>query len=145
MCFYVDLLCRHLSLRILVIGRFLATQAGDQGPYERFVEASRKMGRLRLSVFALEEMALDGSTVVLSILIVLAGYVQLQPVPQDAAMVKFLGWYVSFAGVTRELFILSGAGVIVLTIVVRAVFWRRNKQLQELAASWPRAKPEHKA
>jgi hypothetical protein len=73
-CVYVDLLCRHLSLRILVIGRFAAGSADDEGSgaafaaYERFVERARALPSTRgtRSVFALEDWALSGSSYALS-------------------------------------------------------------------------------
>jgi hypothetical protein len=43
-CLYIDLLCRHLSLRILVIGTYM--RGKDEDPYaeyEDFVEDARKL------------------------------------------------------------------------------------------------------
>ena len=69
-CFYVDLLCKHMSLRIIVIGAFLrfGSKAEEDAAYESFVSEARAMGpRKNMNTFAFEEWALDGSTVVLSL------------------------------------------------------------------------------
>lgn len=61
LCAYVDVLCRHLSLRIKVIGRFRNVRGAETGEgqdpryyrdYESFVEAVGKKG-----VFSLESTA----------------------------------------------------------------------------------------
>lgn len=85
-CVYVDLLCLHLTLKMLVIGRFLASlESSDPtlnavASYERFVQLAREapLGtktesterRRTGNVFALEEWALSGSTFVLSLALV---------------------------------------------------------------------------
>src|SRR5215831_2425030 len=70
-CFYVDLLCRHMSLRIIVIGAFLRFRSKEEdAAYESFVSEARAKG-----AFAFEEWALDWSTVVLSVLVGLVGLV----------------------------------------------------------------------
>lgn len=81
-CVYVDLLCRHLSLRILVIGRFLAAEGRREGTlsafaaYEDFVQRSRALpardGRGG-SAFDLEDWALSWSSLVLSLAIAVYG------------------------------------------------------------------------
>src|SRR5450631_3789478 len=69
-CFYVDLLCRHVSIRIMVIGTFIRLGfCGVETAYEGFVEKTRK----KLDVFLLEDWVLQGSTIVLSSLIMLGG------------------------------------------------------------------------
>jgi hypothetical protein len=74
-CFYVDLLCKHMSLRIIVIGAFLRFRANEEdAAYESFVSEARAMGpKKNMNTFAFEEWALDGSTVVLSLLVMLVG------------------------------------------------------------------------
>jgi hypothetical protein len=68
-CVYVDLLCRHLSLRMLVIGAFIrgttAAEARMLRDYETDVERKRP-------TFALEEWAIAWSTLVFSITV--SGY-----------------------------------------------------------------------
>src|SRR5436309_2289100 len=77
-CVYVDLLCRHLSLRIVVIGAFLrspgAQEAREEGEltakYEKWAESARRLSRApdqrrenkTISAFDLEDWALEYST-----------------------------------------------------------------------------------
>ena len=75
---YVDLLCRHLSLRILVVGTFMRTQRDDPAgatlaAYEDFARRSRDLpGEKARSAFDLEDWALSWSTMAVSAAI--AGY-----------------------------------------------------------------------
>jgi len=65
---YVDLLCKHITLRIMVIGTYLrkldelSRAPGDVLDYEGFVERARK----KVQPFELEDWVMDGSTLVLS-------------------------------------------------------------------------------
>jgi hypothetical protein len=75
-CVYVDLLCRHLSLRILVIGSFLRSR-GDGDPslkrladYEERVDEARQRG-----AFDLEEWALAWSSYALSLAVAVYGVI----------------------------------------------------------------------
>jgi hypothetical protein len=80
LCFYADQLCRHLTLRILVIAAFLRSHAtDDQKIYEDFV---LKIGRTRVApcargplrhFFKFEDIALDWSTIFLSALVLVVG------------------------------------------------------------------------
>jgi len=67
-CLYIDAVCKHNDIRILVIGRFLGLRRSGSfaAEYERFA------GSLR-SVFGLEAFALSFSTMVLSSGIAAAG------------------------------------------------------------------------
>jgi hypothetical protein len=134
-CFYVDLVCQHYALRILVIARFLALSAsGEQAAYERFVERSRQMGRRRINVFALEDWVLDGSTYILSLLVMLAGFVLPSlggPAPADGAL---LAGFMRLGDLERDALIGSGAAGIVLTLIGRLRFARRARMLKELAS-----------
>lgn len=82
-CIYTDVLCAHMNLRIMVIGRYLRTvPAGNQSweGYEKFVQAARSMHRPPLvpdgrrsasvSAFVLEDWALRWSTTGLSGLLI---------------------------------------------------------------------------
>lgn len=79
-CFYVDLLCYHNTLRILVIGRYFANNGC---PYEKFIsqvgtalekiEPSRKGASY---LFELEDWALIYSTLLLSAFVMILGIVQ---------------------------------------------------------------------
>src|ERR1022692_3350631 len=95
-CVYVDLLCRHLSLRILVIGTFLWTPAVDAASeaeasewgvlraYEEHVQKARELDRRlcprltdrwsKHTAFALEDGALTWSTLALSTALLVYGY-----------------------------------------------------------------------
>jgi hypothetical protein len=80
-CFYVDLLCRHESLRILVIAAFLRSQssstddgARQEAAYEQFVKKkARPTGPGKNSVFAFQDYALEWSTGLLSLLFLVTG------------------------------------------------------------------------
>jgi hypothetical protein len=109
-CLYVDLLCHHLSLRILVIGSFLRTPRGGQpteaseenteaavlADYEKHAAemrtlqlsppslrdrarglkvSARLLTQRKVSAFDLEDWALSGSTLVLSLLVFAYGIV----------------------------------------------------------------------
>jgi hypothetical protein len=77
-CFYVDLLCRHESLRILVIAAFLRSQsnstdgeARQEAAYEQFVK--KKARTEKESVFVFQDYALEWSTGLLSLLFLVTG------------------------------------------------------------------------
>jgi hypothetical protein len=76
-CVYVDLLCRHINLRIIAIGTFIRLGfCGEEAAYENFILETTKMGpKKNMSIFALEDWALDGSTVLLSVLVIVAGLI----------------------------------------------------------------------
>jgi hypothetical protein len=108
-CVYVDLLCLHLNLKMLVIGTFLRTMpprsaAGDIRRYEQFVDEQarqltiarpRYLGRLELSeparrmilgkesdrssAFDLEDWALSLSTIALSLALIVYACFQASP------------------------------------------------------------------
>jgi hypothetical protein len=70
-CFYVDLLCRHISVRVLIIAAFMRQQGTyDERRYENFIkEKARSEGFLRW-----EDTALEWSTFFLSVSIVIIGF-----------------------------------------------------------------------
>jgi hypothetical protein len=83
-CVYVDLLCRHLTLKMLVIGRFLASlkESGDAtartyAAYEKRAQNARAISVGNnggsVSAFALEDWALSLSTLALSLAIIVYG------------------------------------------------------------------------
>jgi hypothetical protein len=81
---YVDLLARHLTLRILVIGAFLRSERAEETTYrayEEFAEWARSMDG-RGSAFALEDWALKYSSYGLSAAV--AGYGVYQLVALDS-------------------------------------------------------------
>jgi hypothetical protein len=78
-CAYVDLLCRHLSLRMIVIGTFLRSDEGGIGSEEGavFVRYEGFVGEVRdgPDPFALENWAVDYSTRVVSLFVLAYGVV----------------------------------------------------------------------
>jgi hypothetical protein len=80
-CLYVDLLCHHNTMRILVIGLYFANKGC---PYENFIFlASEKLKEIEPSpkdtdndyFFEMEDWALDSSTILLSCLVLIVGMV----------------------------------------------------------------------
>lgn len=69
-CLYVDALCRHLQLRILVISDFIEyfNEAESISKYEKFCHDTRR--KKSLNIFWLEDLAMEFSTVIMSILII---------------------------------------------------------------------------
>jgi len=73
-CGYVDLLCKHITLRIMVIGTYLRklneanVAANNILDYEGFAQKTRK----KINPYVLEDWVMHGSTLVLSIAV--AGY-----------------------------------------------------------------------
>lgn len=134
-CFYVDLLCRHLQLRIVVIGTFLRMVAsGEQAAYERFVGESARMGPSRtMNVFALEDWALEGSTVVLCIAVVLAGVALPAIVQNPTSQIPVMGTEVSLVQLGQILFSIAGVAGIALTLLVRKRCTLRRDALQTLS------------
>lgn len=74
-CIYVDVLCRHANLRILVIAKFLR-EANPDEPSTRQMRQYEKLCkemREKESVFLLETWALVSSSLALDILVILVG------------------------------------------------------------------------
>ena len=107
-CVYVDLVARHLNLRIHVIAEFMRGQKEEwTADYEKYAESMEKKG-----VFALETGALRYSTVFLSVIVIIVGYVLHCKQP-----VMYL-----------VLFIFSGFFGIVAAVIIDVVYRnRRNK------------------
>jgi len=70
-CSYADLLCRHLTLRILVIAAYLRLHTNSEQIYEQF--AMQEARSKTMNFFAFEDTALEWSTILLSLLIVIVG------------------------------------------------------------------------
>ena len=69
-CLYVDLLCRHLSLRNYAIGRFLETSDHSDAMIRAYEEYYHKASD---GWFSLEGLALVGSTGVVSVIVYFVG------------------------------------------------------------------------
>ena len=94
-CVYVDLLCRHMSLRNKAIGLFIAAgghQSYHLRDYERFYLEVSETAWSRVS---LESVALVGCTVFLSLAIIpigiMASGLPLWPVPTEWPATLFVG------------------------------------------------------
>jgi hypothetical protein len=67
-CLYVDLLCRHLTLRMLVISAFFQRNRARSQDWEAIKEYEKLAGAVRENrdAFALESWAVSGSTAAVS-------------------------------------------------------------------------------
>jgi hypothetical protein len=131
-CFYVDMICRHISLRILVIGRFLRLpQAGEQAAYEEFAQLSRNEG-----VFGFEDLALVWSTVLLSGLVFLLGLLRVAPGSAangaDPILLWAAGQQIHVESVAPPLFMVSGVLGAALTTVNHITYKRHIDRLNKL-------------
>jgi len=132
LCGYADLLCGHLTLRIMVIGMYLrkASQATPTGPvltYEEFVEQARSEAQ----AFHLEEWVMAGSTLGLSVAI--AAYGALHPlVHPDKA---FLIWP----------FVLSGLVGVFVWILLVVTLSHKVAQIKHLSICRPGTGMDDKA
>ena len=126
-CAYVDLLSRHLNMRMLVISCHLRIAADPQeGRYEEFAEAARSMGKNgKLDAFGLEDLALEWSTLALSALVIAFGLYLCSLPGAKGRLAEF-----QVVALT-----LSGIAGLVLALVVRNRFDRRVGALHELAES----------
>jgi hypothetical protein len=129
-CFYVDLLCRHISLRILVIAKFLReTGTGEQAAYEHFAEEIRTR-----SLFRFEDTALVYSTLFLSIPVALLGWYTPAPgsLPISGSVpIPGLG-SVSATEFVQYWFRISGIGCFMLTIANHIHYFRLTQKLKKL-------------
>ena len=133
-CFYVDLLCRHVSLRIMVIGRYLRLYDATQQPYEAFVQRARDMRNYwgaPVSAFVLEDWALEWSTYLTCALVLVAGLVW-QPTGKEGLTLVVFGHPLGFAELTRYAFLGSGIGFAFLTLMIRLTFGERDRLLGNL-------------
>ena len=124
-CLYVDLMCRHLTLRMMVVGTFLRLKGRDEeGEYERFVAETRGKKRKRLNVFALEDWALEWSTIVLSLLVM--GTVLVVPeIGRTGGGAPFADWIRHYS------FVLSGGAGIVFSFLIRLRYFRRWENIEK--------------
>lgn len=113
-CVYVDLLARHLNLRIHVIAEFMRRQKVDwTADYEECAKLMEK-GR----VFALETGVLWYSTVFLSVLVIIAGFVM----------------YAGQGVANYALFILSGFFGIAVAVSIDIIYKKKRAKITCLAS-----------
>jgi hypothetical protein len=130
---YVDLLCRHLSLRILVVGRYLHQSGAGQRSeredlklYETFVEekarqlvpqpTERREEEQRMNAFDLEDWAVSWSSVTLSLGVALYGI-----------------FVISSAVAPAVALIASGTLGLVVTMLARESYHRRQWALRAIS------------
>jgi hypothetical protein len=120
-CLYVDLLSRHATMRTLVIGRYLASsKSSDLHEYERYAERARGLAKTgfrqvhegKRSAFAFEDWAIFGSTLSLSMAVLVYGFF----VP----------------GEFKAPFFLSGGLSVLLAAVALIVYRKRFDAVREL-------------
>lgn len=129
-CFYVDLLCKHVSIRIMVIGTFIRLGfCGVETAYEGFVVKTRE----KLNVFVLEDWALQGSTTVLSSLIMFGGLLFLVIPEMEPGSVAIGRISVPMRYVVALMFTGSGLAGVILSLVAEWLYKRRMKAVSELA------------
>ena len=122
-CAYIDLQCRHLTLRILVIGTYRAkkAKAGVQGapaePEEAYLERYEPYARAaaRKGVFSLEGAALVTSSALLSLGLILL------PALLDVTILPH-----------RNVLVASGATGVVLILAVEIAFRVLRRRIDEL-------------
>ena len=119
-CLYIDLLCRHLSLRILVIGSFIRERGAEPlAAYEEHAEAARNLAAGwfgKRSAFALEDWAVSGSTLALSVAVLVYGIFAIGDNP----------WWFYWT-----LMVSGGAGIVV-TAAEFVVYRKRSRLLTSL-------------
>ena len=117
-CLYVDLLCWHNTLRILVIARYFRANGN---PYEIYVH------QLRGRIFGLEEWVLQWSTITLSALLLIYGLFNYVHLPDALDACVCLGQNGSSSW-SRALIAVGFAGI-VLSRIFKKQFDDRCKQL----------------
>jgi hypothetical protein len=80
-CVFVDSLCMHNNLRILVIARFLQTNGNL---YECFVSDIREYSTW---IFSLEDCAVHISSIIVSVILIIIGYYK------DSSALKITGFF----------------------------------------------------
>jgi hypothetical protein len=114
---YIDLLCRHLSLRILVIGAY-RRKAKVRDDYERFVGLARDKGAFQLE---------DGAVLLSSLLFSFALMLMAPPLGLEPKLPH--GWAVA----------ISGAAGIVLASGSEIAYQRRRTAIDRI--EWPPSTP----
>lgn len=122
-CVYVDLLCRHLSLRIHVIGAFLRKHYASSkdsliGSYEKFVAEVPY-------AFSFESLALYMSSIINTVLVVIIGILIGQKRLPTRPAWSWKIW----------VFIISGVVGLILIISVEQSYRRKKKEIDEKAGN----------
>ena len=111
-CVYVDLVARHLNLRIHVIAEFMRGQKEEwTADYEKYAESMEKN-----RVFALETGVLWYSTVFLSVIVIIYGFVMHSKQPV----------------INLVLFISSGFFGIVVAVSIDVLYRKRRTKITSI-------------
>lgn len=130
-CFYIDLLCRHTSLRILVIASFARSTAdAEDHSYECFVKNLRSKagagsGDSKGMIFALEDWALEWSTIALSVMIAGLGFLAQHPFGMHIQFADHIDDKATFSFLS----IGFGAVGVISTLAVKWFFTKQAKLL----------------
>ena len=129
LCLYVDILCKHLNLRMFVIGCYFRLKGKID--YEDMVEELRQLkppqkdkykSKIKtLNIFELEDLALHISTYLLSFLVIVWGFVIL------FQLVKF-----PLSKIYSVFFFISGISGLVFSKIVDDKYKRRGDALNEI-------------
>lgn len=104
-CVYVDLLCRHLNLRIIVIGQFLKLEKPED-PSGQYIHLYEKFSDQLPDAFALEAWALHWSSIIISILIIPLG-MTISSSGATTTITAGLNWLFGLSGLLGVLFSLG--------------------------------------
>jgi hypothetical protein len=118
-CLYVDLLCWHNTLRILVIAKFLK---GRNDPYENFV------AQLGKGSFDMEDWALHCSTIAISAALGIWGLVELGKVLR--ALIRTGAPMRAGLLTTGLVFFVTGALGVFLSLFMESRYRRRETELR---------------
>jgi hypothetical protein len=116
-CIYVDSLCQHLQMRILVISEFFQNYQNQQNIDDNiiYLHAYEKFCNEVRPVFYLEDWAQQGSTIIFSLVTLMFAIVS------------------TSLGKDRYAFFVSGLMGIVLTIVLEFLQKRKYKNIKKFA------------
>jgi hypothetical protein len=135
-CLYVDLLCKHLNIRMIVISHYFRVKGKIE--YEAFADGVRKLPKLPdisgakkptsqqkkkekgVNAYGLEDIALHGSTAFLSISVMIYGFFILVKWIQST---KVLWWT----------FVFSGLFGLIFTWIIDNEYNKRCKRIQAYA------------
>jgi len=129
-CLYVDLLCKHLNLRMIIICKYFRLKNKiHKQEYENFVDALRKFDGKKLkakvkeekqiNVFALEDMALEWATLLLSFFLFLFGF-------------SILTGWISISGLQWWPFFHSGLIGLALSALVSFLYKKRLTRIDDV-------------
>jgi hypothetical protein len=123
-CVYVDLLCRHLSLRNKAIGRFIESAAHDRPILQQYERYYRTVSVEAWRGISFESIALRICTYIVSLAIIPIGILA-------SGFTLCLGSNIW----PPALFVLSGVGGVLASAVLERRYQKAKRPLESLAAS----------